>query len=718
MKSKQHNDNAGLMQLPLARRGFLSWCAAAAAPLLAGQATVSLTGCVLGGSDAATRPFADLTVLDAPSSLSISVQSRKVQWVPGRDPAAANAWVYLVSGSTAASGNGVLPNHLGPIINVRRDSNCQVTWANALSVSTTRPDTLALPPINSPDSADVCGNVTVQSDVALVTHLHGARVQGDSDGWPLTPLGYEGNPYGFPSSLSYSYPNHQRSAMLWYHDHAMDHTGRHVHAGLAGVYFIRDAADDALLNLVGGISQELPVVIQDRIQKDTGVDYAAGMPTVDPLARPEFLGTSIFVNGHPAGTISLARRTWRLRLLNASNARTYALALCNPAAIAAQSGQVWHSQCLRIVGADGGLLGRSVALGATDVIVLAPGQRRDVLIDLTALPAGVTDLRLVNLNLLATLAVDESTPEAIYTTFVDSVLPPTQASYTATDANVYAALNQPLTDVMRCTVADLAPVDAAAIASVRSPSVSAVDTLLANAAADDDFAWNGSRLTTLPNVNFGPNRLVVLMSNTEGKATNEAVSTISGWGDVQIFEMGGTGSDWSLPFDIDLAGSINPSAGGPSTTKGYSLARRSFFASETNADITTAKQYPTLHAPTIQCRGGTYERWYVTNLGNIQPQVANGNLPDMHPFHIHLVSFVVNRRWELDANGVYQPATALADDFDLVGRQDTVLVPSNQMVELLVYIPPGYTGKYAYHCHLLEHEDMCMMSHFEVLPAA
>jgi FtsP/CotA-like multicopper oxidase with cupredoxin domain len=101
-------------------------------------------------------------------------------------------------------------------------------------------------------------------------------------------------------------------------------------------------------------------------------------------------------------------------------------------------------------------------------------------------------------------------------------------------------------------------------------------------------------------------------------------------------------------------------------------------------------------------------------MGNIQPQVANGNLPDMHPFHIHLVSFVVSRRWDLDAQGVFAPAPLQAGDIDPVARQDTVLIPSNQMVELLVYVPPGYTGKFAYHCHLLEHEDMCMMSHFEV----
>ena len=42
-------------------------------------------------------------------------------------------------------------------------------------------------------------------------------------------------------------------------------------------------------------------------------------------------------------------------------------------------------------------------------------------------------------------------------------------------------------------------------------------------------------------------------------------------------------------------------------------------------------------------------------------------------------------------------------------------IESNELVEILVYYPPGFVGDYVYHCHLLEHEDMCMMSHFKVI---
>jgi FtsP/CotA-like multicopper oxidase with cupredoxin domain len=85
----------------------------------------------------------------------------------------------------------------------------------------------------------------------------------------------------------------------------------------------------------------------------------------------------------------------------------------------------------------------------------------------------------------------------------------------------------------------------------------------------------------------------------------------------------------------------------------------------------------------------------------------------MHPFHIHLVSFVVTRRWQL-AGGAFIPLTLTDLNLDAIARQDTVMIPSNQVVELLVYYPPGFSGDYVYHCHLLEHEDKCMMSSFKL----
>jgi FtsP/CotA-like multicopper oxidase with cupredoxin domain len=691
--------------LALARRTFLGWCAGVALP---GSLLPSLIACAAGESDAAVAPFADIPVLQSPQSAAITVQARKVQWVQGVNPPQANAWVYVAQGATPDA--AVLPNHLGPTFNVRRNASCTVTWRNEIPVARSSPRLLESPPIHVPPLLAFCGNVQTQSPVGIVTHLHGARVAAGADGWPLAPLGYEGNPYGFATTREFVYPNRQRGTMLWYHDHAMDRTGTHVHAGLAGLYFIRDEADDAVLRAIGGAQRELPLVIQDRIVATDGasIDYAAGMPTREPADRPEFLGTQLFVNGHPAPELTLSRGTWRLRLLNGSNARTYALALCDPNAAARKSGQVWHSHRMSIIGADGGLLAAPVALQPTDVLLLAPGQRRDVLVDLATLPSGVDSVQWVNLALRALLAQSEEPAEGIYTTFDDTVLAPSSGDYVADDEPIYRLLEAPLGRVLRATL------QAEASPSVAQP----VDAVLAGAADDDDFRWDGSRLVAPPASAHGPNRLILLMSNTEGHAVDEPVNGISGWSDVQIFEMQAGGDDWQLPFTVDLATVANPSAGSPSTaSQGYRLARRSFFAQERNPDIADAGAYPALHAPTIEAKPGSYERWYVANVGNAQPlTTASGEAPDMHPFHVHLVNFVVTARWELDAGnpGRFVPVPPSDLMLDGIARQDTVLIPSNQMVELLVHFPDGYTGDYVYHCHLLEHEDMCMMSHFNV----
>jgi spore coat protein A, manganese oxidase len=48
------------------------------------------------------------------------------------------------------------------------------------------------------------------------------------------------------------------------------------------------------------------------------------------------------------------------------------------------------------------------------------------------------------------------------------------------------------------------------------------------------------------------------------------------------------------------------------------------------------------------------------------------------------------------------------------GWKDTVDVPPGQVVRVLARFD-SYRGKYVFHCHNLEHEDMMMMANFEVV---
>jgi spore coat protein A, manganese oxidase len=73
-----------------------------------------------------------------------------------------------------------------------------------------------------------------------------------------------------------------------------------------------------------------------------------------------------------------------------------------------------------------------------------------------------------------------------------------------------------------------------------------------------------------------------------------------------------------------------------------------------------------------------------------------------HSVHLHLVQFKV-----LSRNG----RRPLLKD---AGWKDTVDVLPGQVVRVICRFD-GYRGKYVFHCHNLEHEDMMMMANFEVV---
>jgi FtsP/CotA-like multicopper oxidase with cupredoxin domain len=92
---------------------------------------------------------------------------------------------------------------------------------------------------------------------------------------------------------------------------------------------------------------------------------------------------------------------------------------------------------------------------------------------------------------------------------------------------------------------------------------------------------------------------------------------------------------------------------------------------------------------------GTTEIWEVTNL-----DTAFG-IP--HDFHLHLVQFRV-----LDRDGVPPPAGE-------AGLKDTVLIGPGQTVRLQATFA-DFTGRYMYHCHMIDHSSTGMMAQMEIVP--
>jgi len=250
---------------------------------------------------------------------------------------------------------------------------------------------------------------TNELPVPVSVHLHGGKTPPGSDGYPtdlITPKGsshaHGGHRHGggrggrapgggvHRGHKDYRYPNGHRAATLWYHDHRMDFTGPQVYRGLAGLYVLRDDVEEGLPLPKG--EKDVPLVIADRTFREDGSFY---YPSLDPTLQGEpgvlahaangMFGDTVLVNGAPWPQLEVSNTMHRLRILNASNARSYDLALDPPPP---------GGKPLVQVGSDGGLLGAPIS---HDSIVAAPAERFDVVVDFSRYPVG-TKVTLKNLR--------------------------------------------------------------------------------------------------------------------------------------------------------------------------------------------------------------------------------------------------------------------------------------------------------------------------------
>ncbi|ETB72519.1 MULTISPECIES: multicopper oxidase family protein [Bacillus] len=105
---------------------------------------------------------------------------------------------------------------------------------------------------------------------------------------------------------------------------------------------------------------------------------------------------------------------------------------------------------------------------------------------------------------------------------------------------------------------------------------------------------------------------------------------------------------------------------------------------------------------------GSTEIWSIINAGRA-----------IHPIHLHLVQFLIldHRPFDIERyqeNGelVFTgPAAPPAQNEK--GLKDTVKVPPGSVTRIIATFAP-YSGRYVWHCHILEHEDYDMMRPLEV----
>ncbi|WP_203914300.1 multicopper oxidase family protein [Rhizocola hellebori] len=266
--------------------------------------------------------------------------------------------------------------------------------------------------------------------VPIVTHLHGAHVTEESDGYPEAwylpaarniPSGFArvGSFYDHfrdearsrfgvswdPGTAVFQYRNDQRATTLWYHSHELGLTRVNVYAGLSGFYLLRGGATDLPAGVLPRDGFEIPLVIQDRsfnadgsLFFPSGRDFFGDVPPggpfipetdVSPIWNPEFFGNTIVVNGRTWPSLRVEPRRYRFRVLNASNSRFLMLkVVTNPLASRPASAAL----PLWVIGADGGFL---PAPTRVDSLTVALAERYDVIVDFTGIPAG-TQLYLIN----------------------------------------------------------------------------------------------------------------------------------------------------------------------------------------------------------------------------------------------------------------------------------------------------------------------------------
>jgi len=217
------------------------------------------------------------------------------------------------------------PGYLGPTLDLRRGKRLRIHFDNRL-----------------PEPS--------------IIHWHGMLVPDEADGHPR---------FAVPGGARYSYDFVVRNpaGTYVYHPHPHGRTGFQVYYGLAGLLIVREPWEAATGVPTG--AYDLPLVIQDRrVARDNSFSYGGTMAD----AMNGMLGRTVLVNGRPDARVRVAPRGYRLRLVNASNARIYKLA--------------WSDGSpMDVIGADGGLFSEAEGVQRRPYVTLPPLHRVELLED-------------------------------------------------------------------------------------------------------------------------------------------------------------------------------------------------------------------------------------------------------------------------------------------------------------------------------------------------
>ena len=192
------------------------------------------------------------------------------------------------------------------------------------------------------------------------THWHGFHIPAIMDGGPHQTV-----PAGTTWSPSFTILNN--AATYWYHPHLHEFTQQQLTRGAGGLIIIRDAEEAALaLPRTYGVD-DLPLVLTSRRFTTNGAN-------ANFVVTNSAYGDYLLANGTLNAQVSLPKQVVRLRILNAEIERSYNLGFSD-------------NRTFHVIGTDGGLVEAPIAVTR---VVLAVGERVELLLDLTADTVGAT----------------------------------------------------------------------------------------------------------------------------------------------------------------------------------------------------------------------------------------------------------------------------------------------------------------------------------------
>lgn len=201
-------------------------------------------------------------------------------------------------------------------------------------------------------------NVINTLNVATTMHWHGLHVAPENDGGPHQSI-------AAGSTWSPSFEILNNAGTYWYHPHGEGKTELHVGKGLSGLFIVHDPTELSLgLPQTYGVD-DIPLIVQTK-----------AFDVLHQIAIADHMDTAIFVNGTLHATTDLPAQVVRLRLLNGSSMRSFYFGFSN-------------NMTFYQIATDGGLVATP---NAVTRLLLAPGERSEVLVDLSGMNGQSVDL--------------------------------------------------------------------------------------------------------------------------------------------------------------------------------------------------------------------------------------------------------------------------------------------------------------------------------------